>query len=482
MNVSATKAAMPAKPLHFIENDVPGALAKARAEKKALFIDAWAPWCHTCLSMQNYVLNDPALRPLASRVVFTAIDTDREDSASFLERYHVKAWPTFFLVDPADERVVAYWPGSASVQEMRGFIEEGLQQIAGTAADPASRALAEARAAHAAGKVEQAAELYGKAIAAAQPSWPNRSAAIVGLLNTLGGAHSWEPCVKAGMEHLPTVTGASMPADAAALLLRCAGNLPAGNEQRAKAESAAIKRLAEVTAQPPEGVTVDDRADAFDILSDALATAGDDKGAKKAQETRLALMEEAARNASSPEKAHTFDYGRANAYLALGRADEAIRMLEQREKEIPASYEPPARLASVLFKVGKLPEALAAADRALERSYGPRRLRYLKLRSEILQKMGDRQGELLTLRQEFRGYEMLAPGQANPELLADARRRLQEAERRPPPPPKAPEKPGKAGPDKSAPGKAAPEKAPAEKTPPAKAAPNKTPPAKGPPG
>ena len=28
----------------FIENDLPGALARAKAENKPLFVDAWAPW------------------------------------------------------------------------------------------------------------------------------------------------------------------------------------------------------------------------------------------------------------------------------------------------------------------------------------------------------------------------------------------------------------------------------------------------------
>jgi tetratricopeptide (TPR) repeat protein len=478
-NVSATKAAMPVKPLHFIENDLAGAIAKARAEKKAVFIDAWAPWCHTCLSMQNFVLNDHALRPFASQVVFVAIDTDRQDSAPFLERYHVKSWPTFFVIDPASERVAGYWAGSASVQEMRGFIEEALREIAGGEPDPASRAFAEARAAHAAGKLEPAAELYSKALSAAQPSWPNRSAAIVGLLHVLRGAKSWEACVKAGTEHLEEVTGTSMPADSAALLLSCAEELPPGGEKRAKAESIAIKRIVQITEQPPEGATVDDRADALAILADALLSMKDEKGARKAQETRLALMEEAARKAPSPEKAHTFDYGRANAYLALGRADEAIRMLEQREKELPAAYEPPARLASMLFRTDKLPEALAAVDRALVRAYGPRRLNYLKLRADILQKMGNRDEELLALRQEVRGYELLPPGQSSPERLAGARRRLQEAERRPPPQKPAVDKaPGKpAAPDKAPPGKpAAPDKAPPGKP----AAPDKAPPAKAP--
>lgn len=34
----------PRSPLPFIENDYPKALAEARARKKPIFADAWAPW------------------------------------------------------------------------------------------------------------------------------------------------------------------------------------------------------------------------------------------------------------------------------------------------------------------------------------------------------------------------------------------------------------------------------------------------------
>ena len=105
-------------------------------------------------------------------------------------------------------------------------------------------------------------------------------------------------------------------------------------------------------------------------------------------------------------------------------------MLEQRERELPDAYEPPARLAGVLLKAGRLPEARAAVERAIGKSYGPRRLRYLGLRAEIQARQGDVAGALATLREEVKGSEALPPGQASPERVADAKRRLDEAERR----------------------------------------------------
>src|SRR5262249_25461603 len=61
--------AAPRAPLVFLEDDMAGARARASAAGKLLFVDAWAPWCHTCLSMRNFVLSDPSLAPLAELAV-----------------------------------------------------------------------------------------------------------------------------------------------------------------------------------------------------------------------------------------------------------------------------------------------------------------------------------------------------------------------------------------------------------------------------
>jgi thiol-disulfide isomerase/thioredoxin len=429
---AAVGAAAARPPIVFIEDDLPAATARARAEGKALFVDTWAPWCHSCLSMQEYVLRDPSLRPLADHVIFAAIDTDQPSSAAFLEKHAVKAWPTFFVLDPAKDQVLGYWSGSGSVEEIRDLIVESLALLSDSAPkDAAKAAFAAARRAHAAGDLAGAARSYEAAVTTSAAAWPTRSAAILGWIQALHGAKAWDACTRAGAAHLGEITGAALPADASSYVLDCADHLPEGPDRKA-AQAMATARLRAITAHPGEGSTVDDRADALGTLAEGLEAMGDAAGAKKAQEDRLALLEAAARAAKTPEEAHTFDYLRANTYVALGRAGEAVQMLEQRERELPTSYEPPARLASVLFKIGKLPEAEAAIDRAIARAYGPRRLRYLKLRADIQKKRGDAAGELATLRDEVKGYAALPPGQASPEALADARARLAEAETRSP--------------------------------------------------
>jgi len=431
----AAKAAAPvtaAATLSAVESFDEG-MAKAKAEGKAVLVDAWAPWCHTCLSMQHYVLNDPALAPLGKRVVLVELDTDKEENAGFLEKYTVNVWPTFFVIDPATGKAAGLLPGSASVGEFREFVETGLADIElahDTSADPRSpaRLMLSANAAQGAGDYAHAAGDYEQAVAKADAAWPRRNEALSNWLFALQQSGDYAKCIAVGRAHLAEIRGASMPAEYAGTLLDCADNGGTGADAKA-AHDEAIAKLDDFTAHPPADASADDRADVWNILSSVLADEGDAAGAKHAQEQRLAILEKAAAGIKDPLLAQTFDYARAQAYVALGRGDEAVSMLEAREKELPDSYEPPARLASALAKMDRLPQALIAEDRAIAKAYGPRKLLYVRQKADIQSRMGDRAGQVATLKQEVAGYEALPKGQARPDALADAKKRLAEAQK-----------------------------------------------------
>ena len=412
----------------FIKDDVDGAFARARSEKKALFVDAWAEWCHTCLSMQHYVFVEPSLKPLENRIVFLALDTEREENAKFLERYQVNVWPTLFMIDPGSGKVAGYWPGAASLAELRNFLDGSLEVIdalgqAALAPDSPLALLVEAKAATAANDPKKASTLFERALEKAPRDWPRRNEALYGLISAYARAGNAEKCVGLGLRHSAEVTGAALPVDFVSTVFECSQGIKNPARQR-EVRTSALERLRALTTNPPADASVDDRADALDKLSSVLFALGDQRGAREAQERRLALMETAARAATSPEAAATHDYGRANAYVALGRPEEAIRMLEERERQLPESYDPPGRLARVLARLKRWPEALNAVNRALKNAYGPRRLGYLELKADIQRGMGDRAGELKTLEELVAGHQELSAGQAKKGGLDAARKRL----------------------------------------------------------
>ncbi|MCA9691328.1 MAG: thioredoxin family protein [Myxococcales bacterium] len=416
----------------FVRDDYAGALAQAKAEGKALFVDGWAPWCHTCLSMHHHVFTDPSLRPLAERVVFASVDTDKPENAAFGEAFRMAMWPTLFVIDPADERVVAFWPGAASATELVSFLGDALTTLDKLHADGVDEAslegrLLKARGEQAKGAAREAAATYGSIVEEAAADWPHRDEALLGWIQSLKAGRRIKECVEVGTKYADQITGVARPVDFARYLASCADEIPGLKNQR-EARAVAIERLKALTERPDPAASVDDRADALEGLARALERQGARAASRAADEERLRIMEEAAAAASSPEVAATYDYGRANAYVALHRAPEAIAMLQQRERELPESYEPPARLADVYMKVQRWPEALSAIDRALARAYGPRRLRYLSMKAEILGEMNDRAAQIETLREEVLGRKELVRGDANRGPYEEAKERLQRAQ------------------------------------------------------
>jgi thiol-disulfide isomerase/thioredoxin len=404
----------------FLEDDYAAAVAAARASGKVVFVDAWAPWCHTCLSMQRDVLTRPALAAFSDRVIFVAVDTDRPENAAFLARFPVALWPTFFLLDPADETPWAVHPGSMSLQETVRFIDDALAaRDPAKAADPQTRALRAAHAALAAGEGDKAAGLY---IEAATAAGPRRTEAILGALRALP---SPKHCVAFGLAHLRDVDHGGAPGDVAAAVLSCAGDLPAGDAARTQATDVVKARLLELAATPAAGASVDDRADVLATLAGLHDDAGDQAASRAVHQARLALLEEDAARADSVEGARVHDYARMNSYLALGRGDDAVAMLTQRTQQLPTSYEAWARLASTLHKLGRHDDAWVAVDRAIALAYGTRRLRYLTLKADIAAARKDIAGERAALQQLGDDGDRLPAALGAAAMVQKARARLQ---------------------------------------------------------
>ena len=77
----------------WIADDYASALACAKAKQVPLVLDEWAPWCHTCLSMQSTVFTDASFAKDASKFVFASIDTERDTNAPIVTKYPLSAWP-----------------------------------------------------------------------------------------------------------------------------------------------------------------------------------------------------------------------------------------------------------------------------------------------------------------------------------------------------------------------------------------------------
>src|SRR5688572_2280445 len=104
--------------------DAPAAaFERARTERLPVVVDLWAPWCHTCLSMQHYVLTAEKLPDAAKHFVFLSIDTERAENADFLKTLTLSAWPTFYVLSP-EGRVRGRFVGAASPGQFARFLAD----------------------------------------------------------------------------------------------------------------------------------------------------------------------------------------------------------------------------------------------------------------------------------------------------------------------------------------------------------------------
>jgi tetratricopeptide (TPR) repeat protein len=353
----------PPHAIAFIEDDYPRALAEARARKVPLFIDAWAPWCHTCLSLRAYVFPDPALARYAERFVWLSLDTERESSAPVASRLGVEGLPTLFVLDPDTEQEVLKWPGALTAGELSGLLDD-----------------AEAAAMHRA--VRHAA---GAALAV--------DARVTGLSD----ARRFAECVTVASDEAPRMPPGTALADVLRAGLGCASSLAPDAPERARLP--ALAAVGErVLADPSQPILADDRSDLYDYVVDALRTLGRAEQATAVAHAWAAFLEAEAARASTPRARAVFDSHRLLAYRALGEPERAIPMLEQSERDFPGDYNPPARLATAYLDLKRYDEALAAAKRALDLAYGPRKLRIFSLEADILVARGDTEGARRALR------------------------------------------------------------------------------------
>jgi len=411
----------------FIEDDYAKALAQARARRLPVFLEAWAPWCHSCRSMQAYVYTDAKLARFADRFVWLAIDTEKPGNAATVAKYPVGAWPSMYVIDPQSETVAFRWTGGATIDQLVRFLDEaGATPSAGSkAADAVQEKLAEADRLNGAAAWDAAANAYAFAIAHAPAPWAPLPRAADAYLFALQKADRGGECASAARELLPRLTGTPSSAFVAAIGLDCAVGLAADAPGR-DAAIAGLERAAHAALEDPRlGLAADDRSGLYISLIGARDDAKDKVGKQRLASEWIALLESAAAQAPTPQARAVFDSHRLSAYLEVGEPQRAIAMLETSERDFPGDYNPPARLAVAYRAMKDFPRALAASDRALTKAYGPRRLGILRTRANIQAESGDRTAARATLEAALAEARDIPAGQVSERTLGALRRELE---------------------------------------------------------
>ena len=380
--------------IQWIEDDYDAAAAKAAAAGTPVFVDLWATWCHSCLSMKRYVFTDAGMKRAAGDAVFAALDQELPKNRAFVAKYPVDGLPTFLLLDPKTGQVISRWLGSGTVADLRSFVVHGREQLQAMRGGKLSEALQAAQAGDEAQLQENndaAARAYEKAFQlSAEGDW-YRPQLLGKLLTAWRRQHTPEAlksCVTVGLQQMEKLGRSAVAADAASGVAGCAEELKADPSSKPALEKALAVLLA-VASDESAPMSADDRSDALGSATGLLDDAGRHPEAVKAAEKRREILLAAQKAAPDFEMASTFDPHLAETYLYLKQAPLAEAMLTRREKEMPDDYNPPARLARVLLEQGKSQQAEAAIDRALKIApQGPRKVGLYGLKEKIAKALG----------------------------------------------------------------------------------------------
>ena len=390
---SAASAARPdgREVLPFFHDDYAGALAEAKRTNRLLFVDAWAPWCHSCLSMRAYVLTDPSLAPLAKDFVWLTVDTEKDESAPFIAHFPNRVWPTLWIIDPAREAAVLRWEGTATAPELVSLLATVRAGAKGDAADAAVVFL-KANQAATRGELAQAEQGY-RAVLAVKDA-PDRARAAEALAGLLSGRKELAGCTELAVREAPAMPPGTSRATVLAIGLACA------REAKREADLRTLTTLAERAANDFDPRTMaDDRSALFEELVETKSEQKDEAGAKATARAWAIFLEGEAARAPTKQARAVFDPHRLSAYLAAGEPERAVPMLLESERDFADDYNPPARLARAYLTMKRLDDAQAAIGRAMARVYGPRSLRVFALAADVAKARGDLPGERAALEQ-----------------------------------------------------------------------------------
>ncbi|HWL88362.1 MAG TPA: thioredoxin family protein [Polyangiaceae bacterium] len=385
---SATKATHASLP--FIEDDYGRALAEAKAKNKLLFVDGWATWCHSCLSLKSYVLTAPEMRAEADKFVWLSLDSEKEKNAPYYEKFGLEALPTLWVIDPRTEQIAWKLVGTVTAPEL----VTALDALTNKGAGDADGLFAEASRVDMRKDPAAAARLLEKVLATAPRSWPRRAEAVSAYVSALASTKQFERAAEIATREGEALPMSSYRVNIAVVGAGCAAEQSPGSTARGYLASL-IKDLTAIVHLPVSApaenghpatmapILADDRSGAFDQLISALKTENQKDAAKQMAGEWAKFLEGEARRAPDARGRAVFDAHRMLAYNELGDPARAIPMFLETERDFSDDYNPSARLGRVYFDLKRYDEALGAISRAIGKAYGPRKLRLYQLKADI---------------------------------------------------------------------------------------------------
>jgi tetratricopeptide (TPR) repeat protein len=300
----------------------------------------------------------------AGQFVWLELSYDEPGNRAFMTQYGANATPTFFVIDPSDERVTAMQPGAMSLQEFTQFLERGAAGVNAKKQSPADAALTRADTLLAEHPAD-AAKAYEEALHLAPADWPRRNLAEASLVQALLDSKQFQPCAETGVkEAAPMERDVFFVRTVVAGMWCLASVDPTG---WADAALVKLKPMAEEALTLPATVR-DHRDSIYRTLMYISVNRNDNSSAAKYGERWLAELD--AIKPHSDEERSALDIARVENIQVYGDPNRILPALMESEHAMPNDYIASLRVAQMEDAAKRHEEAIAACNRGLARNPG----------------------------------------------------------------------------------------------------------------
>ncbi len=327
------------------------------------------------------------------------------------------------VIDGDEERVVLTWSGGATVAQLEQLFQDGEMAFQGDVADPVEAAVARADRLNGERRFVEAASAYEQVLHIWPEGRAGRARVVESLVTVLEAAGELEQCARTALREAESLPPGASFANTAGLGLYCALSGP----EDAAWVGEVVPGLESLLQRSlnMDGVLADERSSHYYLLTEVRERAGDTEGERALAGAWVAFLESEAARAPTPEARTAFDSHLLTACIRLGDPARAIPALERSERDLPEDYNPPARLAVAFRELGRYEEALAAVNRALDRVYGPRKLRVYLSKAQILEDMDRPEEAVQTLEEAIAFARSLPDPQRSETTMARLRSELE---------------------------------------------------------
>ena len=356
----------------------------------------------------------------AGQFVWLELSYDEPRNHDFLTKYDAKATPTFFVINPQNEVVVAMQPGVMSLPELKQFLTRGAAAVRASGQTSADAALIRADALMAKQPAAAARE-YVEALKLAPVDWSSRGLAEASVVQALQDSKQWQECTESSVKYAGEMKRDVFFVRTVASGMWCLAS--ADPAPWIDPEFDALRPLAEEVLSLPISVR-DHRDSIYRTLMIVESARKNTSVALKWGERWLAELD--AIKPRSDDERSALDIARVENIQVAGDPARILPMLQASEKAMPNSYNASLRLAQMELAAKEYDEAIAACRRGIDRQAGAfGRTWLLMIEAEALQAKGEAEEARKVLEQALTAAEQIPSKEGRENVITSIKKKLE---------------------------------------------------------